>query len=282
MKIKSCREHTLEAIQRKPTICSNCDSSDAKFICRECDPTCCYLCVGCSVIHPKIKAFRGHQVVSIQSNSIARKSTINFRLPTSWDDLNVTLTHAIDTIHINLTTLTWSDALFWKTVAAVLLCTLTYYSIVRTLFASYSSIVNMAVAIGLYQWFQSTRSLGLTKAEQSAMTGKADPADRATALLQRTGTVSGQSQPFGKSSSGVPRGWNISLDQFDKDQFKGEFWYSLEDKKASLRPRGRPYRRGPAAQQTRQPQPPGESGATHDVHKASDATEGPELCPVNS
>ena len=252
-KVKAYRDHSFELIRKELVLCGNCEESEAKFVCRQCGDSCKYLCVGCSVMHPKIKAFRGHQVVSTQSTT-ANANHFEFQFPTSLDHLSDLVAKAIDTVYYNLISSSWKDKLFWKTIGAVLLVTLLYYSIVRIIFTKYSSLVNMATGIGLYQWFQSTK-FRVPDSEKKLITGKADPVTRASAVSQSmfspTAGISlcGNSRSGGSSSfnSGgkTPRGWNVSLDQFDKNEFKDEFWYSTEDKKASLRPRGRPYRRNP-------------------------------------
>jgi hypothetical protein len=195
-------------------------------------------------MHPKIKAFRGHNVVSMQSSEKAGVE-LDFQMPTSLAGASDALAKAIDIVYFNLSTSTWSEARFWQTLGAVLLVSASYYLIIRTVFTKYSSIVNIAMAIALYQWFQTTKYKA-SSAEQSLLTGKADPLERASSVSKsmHSSGASGMHSSSAASAGGrAPRGWNVSLDQFDKEQFKGEFWYSLEDKKASLRPRGRPYRR---------------------------------------
>lgn len=47
---------------RRPNYCSNCDHALAKFKCRDCfgKNAPCFFCLGCSVIHPKVKPHIGH------------------------------------------------------------------------------------------------------------------------------------------------------------------------------------------------------------------------------
>jgi hypothetical protein len=244
IKVKASRDHTFETLQRKALTCANCDSSGAKFACRQCEESSRYFCVGCSVIHPKIKQFRGHEVVALQTQQSA---DIPFRstghVPQNLKDLSATLAHAIDVAYYNFTNLSWTDARLWQTLAIVLIITLAYYVVVRTFFAKYSSIVNIAVAIALYQWFQSTK-LNLSDAHLNVIDRKAPPAARAAALqAQMHSSGDNRRGSYGDGGGPPVRGWNISLDQFNKDEFKDEFWYRTEDKKASLRPRGRPYKR---------------------------------------
>jgi hypothetical protein len=243
-KVKASRDHTFETLERQALSCANCDGSGAKFACRQCAEPSRYFCVGCSVIHPKIKQFRGHEVVALQTQ---RSADIPFRsggrVPQNLKDLSATLAQAIDVAYYNFTNLSWTDARLWQTLAILLIITLAYYVVVRTFFAKYSSVVNIAVAIALYQWFQSTK-LKLSEADMSVIDRKAPPAARAAALQARMHSSGSNGRgPCGDTGGPSSRGWNISLDQFNKDEFKDEFWYRTEDKKASLRPRGRPYKR---------------------------------------
>jgi hypothetical protein len=52
--------------------CCNCEESLCKFVCLNClkeeKEDDCYLCLGCSILHPKIKSFRNHNVVIINNN----------------------------------------------------------------------------------------------------------------------------------------------------------------------------------------------------------------------
>ena len=240
VKVKPFKEHTFQRLQKRVILCNNCDSSQAKYVCRECDESCRYLCVGCSVIHPKIKAFRGHMVTALASDGNS-SSAINhlLKIPNSLDELSTTLAQIIELIYRNLSSLSWTDPLFIQTLVGLIAVSVGYYTIIRFVFAKYSSVVNIAMAIGLYQWLQSAK-FKVSESNKQLISGKADASSRATSLSLNLHSRSGSSNIPGIGK--LNKGWNIGVDQFNKEEFKDEFWYSTEDKKASLRPRGRPYR----------------------------------------
>lgn len=248
-KVKAFKDHEFELVQQKVILCSNCESSEAKYVCRQCEELSKYLCLGCSLIHPKIKQYRGHSVVATCTQQ-SPGPTLQIRVPQNLNELSAIFSQAVEVVCYNFTVLPWSDFRLWQTAAVLILITFMYFMVVRTIFAKYASLINIATAIGLYQWFQSTK-LKLTEAEMELIDKKASPSARAATLGASMRGRMSATTGIGAAASSTTRGWNISLDQFNKDEFKDEFWYSLEDKKASLRPRGRPYSRrgapGPAA-----------------------------------
>lgn len=68
---KSFRNHKLEPLPQPKVaqICRNCDQNPSKFECTSCGVEDKYLCMGCSVMHGKIKQFRGHRVIPLETSS---------------------------------------------------------------------------------------------------------------------------------------------------------------------------------------------------------------------
>ena len=54
--------HSFVDVPHTSSLCSNCDHSQAKFYCIDCPPNVGNFCLGCSIIHPKVKATRNHRV----------------------------------------------------------------------------------------------------------------------------------------------------------------------------------------------------------------------------
>lgn len=75
-KLKCFKGHNFDdVIIQKLRICSNCESSEAKFECNIClDPENCF-CSACSILHSKIKAYRSHSLVSIAKDYSSTIST---------------------------------------------------------------------------------------------------------------------------------------------------------------------------------------------------------------
>ena len=66
--IRTSSNHCLVDYVKKKLLCSNCDSSWAKFRCRDCPPEVQSFCLGCSIIHPKVKASRDHRIYLIDND----------------------------------------------------------------------------------------------------------------------------------------------------------------------------------------------------------------------
>ena len=54
--------HIFREIPRQNYLCSNCEFSAAKFSCLDCPSEEKYYCLGCSILHPKVKATRNHRI----------------------------------------------------------------------------------------------------------------------------------------------------------------------------------------------------------------------------
>jgi len=238
-KIKAYRTHQFAALPKKSIICTNCESSESKYICRECDDSSKYMCVGCSLIHPKIKAFRNHNVIPIDGASTSPSTSTIPPLTFTTDGLSRVAVYWIDVAYYNMSSRPWTDIILWQTFAACLVVSMIYYTIVNTIFRKYAPLVNIAMAIGLYQWLQSDQ-FKVSEADRTKLDGRKKVAPSLAGLSQKLNNMGGI---FG-SAPGVriPTSWNTLDADINPEDFKDEFWYSTEGKKASMRPRTRPYK----------------------------------------
>lgn len=253
--IKAFRGHQFADLPKQVVLCSNCEQSESKFICRDCDESNKNLCLGCSVIHPKIKAFRNHNVMQLSGNP---GSSLKARAPfsLSTNSIGDTFAYFIDAAYDNLSKRPLTDIVLWQTVAICSAVTIAYYTIVNIIFRKYSSLVNIGLAIWLFQWLQSSK-FKVSDADKSLTEPlKKNGSPTLASLSQKLSSIGGIF-----SSAPTPRisaTWadvDASISSADSN-FKGEFWYNTEGKKASLRPRGRPYRaRRPLGSATDDPAP---------------------------
>ncbi|KAJ1424040.1 hypothetical protein B484DRAFT_432486, partial [Ochromonadaceae sp. CCMP2298] len=131
-KLKAFRHHSFTALTSEAArSCCNCESAEAKFLCRQCPEGERFLCLGCSLIHPKVRAFRGHALVPI-SPSVG----VGVVWPTSLEGLGEL---CLERVMGAYDTLTRGDLspLFWRTLCVSLLASVTYYFIVRVVFGKY-------------------------------------------------------------------------------------------------------------------------------------------------
>ena len=77
-KVKAYRGHKLVDYVKssgdpQDLICYNCEKQVSKFVCRKCPKDESYFCNGCSIIHPTIRAFRGHALDPIKKGAASVK-----------------------------------------------------------------------------------------------------------------------------------------------------------------------------------------------------------------
>lgn len=238
-KIKAYRTHHFAEIPKQSILCTNCESSESKFICRECDESSKYLCVGCSLIHPKIKAFRNHNVIPIDGSAGSFHSSEKVPFSLTTDGLSRFSAYWIDKAYCNMSSRPWTDIVLWQTLAACLVVSIIYYTIVNTIFRKYAPLVNIAMAIGLYQWLQSD-NFKVSEADRTKLDKRKKVVPSLVGLSQKLNNMGGI---FGSAPSvRIPASWNDLDAELNVEDFKDEFWYSTEGKKASMRPRTRPYK----------------------------------------
>ena len=276
-KIKAFKHHRFSIVAKESFSCSNCESAVAKFICRSCPATASdrYLCLGCSVIHPKVKAFRDHVIVIMEAKEARQDSSLNslsisdrLHAPQSFlEDLGTFVRSMIELGYDNIHNKSYRDMEYWQTVSGIAVIVLTYYGLVKMVFRDYSSLVNICVGIVLYKVLQSVRvplnkSNAVSTIANELMDDCKTDYDRLSNAgidpwchRKRGGTrvVQQQQQPRGTTHDELDNSINDSKSFMSEsrrvkstdDVFEGsnEFWYSTESKRASFRPRTRPYRR---------------------------------------
>jgi len=110
-------------------------------LCRQCPEGGRFLCLGCSLIHPKVRAFRGHALVPI-SPSVGVGVGVVVWL-TSVEGLGEL---CLERVMEAYDTLTRGDLspLFWRTLCVSLLASVAYHFIVRVVFGKYCTLANVA------------------------------------------------------------------------------------------------------------------------------------------
>lgn len=152
------------------------------------------------------------------------------------------MVQVVDVVYFDLSSRHMTDFVFWRTLVLCIGGSVSYYLSSRLIFRKYASLVNIGVAIGLYQWLQSAKF-------------KVSEADKALAKAKPGAPPSTFGEMLGISKNkhaGLAASWKLGGD-IDKEEFKDEFWYSTEGKKASLRPRVRPYKNKTAARSLNAP-----------------------------
>lgn len=76
--VKKNSNHVFRTILQKNYLCSNCEISISKYSCLDCPKSEQNYCLGCSILHPKVKATRNHRIMCNQSegedDSVSDKS----------------------------------------------------------------------------------------------------------------------------------------------------------------------------------------------------------------
>lgn len=141
-KTKQFRDHNIIEMTQIARSCCNCDQSPSKFICLSCDDDDKYLCLGCSVIHPMIKQFRGHTVLPIEPTPRGAGSLgLLFRI------------QQLAEAHVdNLLTLPCSNPTYWLSLTLLLIILVAYYLLVKAVCGGYAVIVNALVILAMVRY----------------------------------------------------------------------------------------------------------------------------------
>lgn len=234
-KIKLYKGHSFQKLViQNYIVCKNCEKSQSKFVCRNCDNSNKFMCLGCSLMHPQIKAFRGHTVVTLNSGSESdfKMDSVNWTsFGTFFDSLNSCVLYITEIGYANIAHKTWTDFLFWRTILLALLLSLFYYLLIRAIFRDYSTLVNIAMGICVYKWLMYNKG-------KSSEINLSKP--NAVVAAQKASLI-WNSNENNFNISKRPQINTIS-DISGNSDFKDEFWYSTEVKRASMRPRTRPYK----------------------------------------
>lgn len=216
-KVKQSRTHTFTNYKANVTkrICCNCDSEVSRYVCSNCSENDKFLCVGCSIIHPKVKTFRGH-IVSPINNTQEQETII------SWSNLtrksiSETFGEVLEIVLIRLDNLnedilhgSYSDSNYWKAILIIFSILSLFLGIMRFLFGRRSVFVSFAAAGLIFVWSRSQQ------------------AKRKQPIKKMSVDYSNSQKSNGKD---------------DSKGFESEFWYPLQGNPAHFKPRSRVYKR---------------------------------------
>jgi hypothetical protein len=195
-------------VEKVESICYNCESEVAKFSCQNCKAPENFFCVGCSILHPKIKLFRNHSISPIENteseNIDINKYLSNYSNYATFEDFAEGFNSLLDDIYENLSKPRFDSLNFWKSSLIVVVIIFVYYSISKLIFGHYSSIVTAALVLISFQ---------------------------------------GQ-KLFSKSTNKTVEINNLNLKsskKYTEEEFKNEFWYNCDVKPIKFLPRTRPY-----------------------------------------
>jgi len=225
------------------------------------------------VIHPKVKAFRDHVVVVMEAKAAHQGSSLSSHISDRYcasqsfvESLWTSFHAMIELGYDNIQNKSYRDMEYWQTVSGIAAIMLTYYGLVKLIFRDYSSLVNICVGIILYKVLQSVRVPIKKNDTASTITNEMLDDDRSYCdrlsnvgsnrrgdRRRKEGTDASQQreQPRSKihhKSDSINDSKSFISDfrrpDSMEDSFEGsnEFWYSTENKRASFRPRIRPYR----------------------------------------
>lgn len=251
-KTKAFREHTVVPLRpTKAETCRNCEETVSKFECTTCGEANKYLCLGCSLIHPKIKQFRGHVVHPLdegETDSLCSRRSGRGALGQSPSIPALARQFFEQQVDIILNR-PWGSSQWIASVCIVLATFLTYYVAIKVFCGQFASAVHLVTMIGLVQLARSD-AFGTANSKQSRDDGSAAqntsfPASSAAASAASLAESLRRLRPNGPSD----------LTSLTKE-FPNEFSYQGAGRPAVLRPRTRPYQqRTPAGRRTQQHSP---------------------------
>lgn len=270
-KLRQFKNHRMKDLlidfDEKRRKCCNCEESRCKFFCLECGENERYLCLGCSVIHPKIKAFRNHRVIVINNRggSEGKKETSSVSFSQSLGDSSSTSSLSLEGLRLNSLTASCYDALlqfqayllrltdtirqspfgsarFVSSATQLGALVLSYFLLIKHLFGRNSTSVHLLMIVGfvLSNYFQQSRlkegekkifSDGVITNQMIANKNQRRPLPTPFAGSMSTTTTTT------KTTDDILRGF--------AEEFPDEFVYerkaSGKGNTVSFRPRTRPY-----------------------------------------
>lgn len=246
-KVKAFRSHTIfnEIVEKhRSVICSNCEKTMAKFMCLQCrDENERYFCLGCSLFHNKIKAFRNHSLTSINNDA---NGTFSSNRNNVFFEFLGPLIDEVKT-HMERLTVFVQDLMDGKAnisfalKVALTLIGVFVFLLCKYLFGSSSLVVNMGAVAGIYFYLQ--------KRKEQQLIEKQNLLQSNLFSTQGHSSVSRVKQNTEENVRKRPTNQKISFDEM-KSEFPNEFPYELHGKPASLRKRGRPYQPRPVITKT--------------------------------
>lgn len=274
-KIKAYRGHELEAYEARgnsfaenvPRMCWNCEEQVAKFQCMNCPPAESYFCNGCSIIHPSVRAFKGHQLDTVKKPikekplGKRKKKGVRFNEETTkWDEgargsalkvsaEDVTIEEYVeqgedsDVVEEDtaMRMLTWlrdmvdkyTRADDWQSRATVMLCTFLLYLLVKHLLGRVSVVLLVVLA---YLTIRSNSGGNEGGGESHGRSLWESLAADVNSVLRDSGLLTGAKKVQNSEELERVRKQLLNLQQIPSDaEFKDEFWHT--EKQPTLRKR---------------------------------------------
>lgn len=153
LKVKQYKTHHFEPCQKRTTVCVNCDSALAQHVCLDCKPTEKDFCSECSVIHTKVKKFRGHRIISSTELPVTSDDNVNLRTYCS----KATKKYAIDTILFSLEKQlslwfedvfeadSFTDYKFWSSLLSGTSSMFIFYGLSKILLGQYTTVFHIVL-----------------------------------------------------------------------------------------------------------------------------------------
>lgn len=229
----------LDTPENSIPCCKNCELNPSKFICLHCDTDNCYLCLGCSLFHSKVRAFRNHSIRQIEAsrdiNPIEDDLSIDISDLSTIEDVLQFLQQLVhrnfNKVVENITERSYNDFTFWQSVAFVFIASIMYFVITKVVLGSLSMLFNVLLAFvvfGRYRNIFNENASALYKLKHEHQSNssaysniakeKRDPKRSLSSMISGSSTL-------------------------EHEEFPGEFNYKLQSKPAALRTRGNVYKR---------------------------------------
>lgn len=224
-KIKQFRDHEKYFIELQqhayPAICSNCEVTDSKFICRQCSESDRFLCLGCSLFHAKIKSFRGHnQLVPIDHEPANPVHNVLFSA-----SLQTTAHHLLRWLDIVVEQILYEPFHRWPhwSLAICLALLLAYFFLMKRIFGSLATIVNVTLLIVVLKY-------------RNRVSGAIMKESKYEGINIKHFNYNDKRSKISKVASHL---FSDGVSDPKDEEFPDEFNYNLKGKPPSLRPRTR-------------------------------------------
>lgn len=236
------------------SLCCNCESEPSRYICRQCKESDKYLCFNCSILHPKVKAFKDHSVDSLDNTSgygsSSSKSidvdTVRLKIKEAMFGAVRRFRTYLEYVYDIISNKDSVDAtVYYQTVALSVLAVVLSYSLLKAIFGSQAIIVVLILLYGYhYVETKANKDLKNILHKDNAKAPIVNQSSRGLyKVSQRRGFSKNSQMPSNLpsySESSLP---STSIQVPDNnEEFKNEFWHDMECRPAKFRPRGRSYK----------------------------------------
>lgn len=249
-------------------MCCNCDTEESTYICKQCKESDKYLCYNCSLLHPKIKAFKQHVLVKAVSSMSGSSSQTNreffdpdiIRIKAKEIFFNGIrrLKFYVDYVYDILNNRDSIDTTtYYVTVSLCIIGFVLIYCLLKLLFGSTAVFVALGL-VYVYHYaetkineeakeFLKQTTSQPTRQSNSNNNSKLDISNNNTKGLYKISQRKGfPIRPEAAASLPVYSENKPSINNMhvpeSTEEFKDEFWHAMESKPAKFRPRGRVYK----------------------------------------